>query len=258
MAKEFKLSMVLSARDDASKAITKVMRDSTKESQNAEKAQEKLGKRQRTTAEEGIRQNRALGEEVRRQNRARETLGIRAERAIQREIQQTVAAYNRLARSGTLSIDEQSRAYERMRQRVSQLKVEMQGMSKLARISDIMGGIANVGGALVAGGMAVAPPVKKQMSYSKSLAIMSNTAFKERDMAGRIAGKKELDSIIQDAIAKGGGTKEEATNLLGGMLANDAFGFEDIKTLMPLLQQYMTATGVGGEELAKITESLKE
>ncbi|EJD6046404.1 phage tail tape measure protein [Providencia rettgeri] len=258
MAKEFKLSMVLSARDAASKVITKLMRDSTKESQNAEKAQEKLGKRQRTTSEEGIRQNRALGEEIKRQNRARETLGIRAERAIQREIQQTIASYNRLARSGTLSIDEQSRAYERMRQRVSQLRVEMQGMNRLARVSDIAGSIAKAGGALVAGGMAVAPPVKKQMSYSRTLADMSNVAFNDRDIQGRIEGKKELDIIIQDSIAKGGGTKEEAANLLGGLLAKGVFEFEEIKELMPLLQQYSTATGVGGEELAKVTESLKE
>ncbi|WP_272688886.1 phage tail tape measure protein [Providencia sp. PROV033] len=258
MAKEFKLSMVISARDDASKAITKAMRGSTKESQNAEKAQEKLGKRQRTTSEEGIRQNRALGEEIKRQNRARETLGIRAERAIQREIQQTVAAYNRLARSGTLSIDEQSRAYERMRQRVSQLKTEMQGMSKLARLSDIGGNLAQIGGAMVAGGMAVAQPVKKQMSYSRRLANMSNVAFNDRDIQGRIEGKKELDSIIQDSIAKGGGTKEEAANLLGGLLDKGVFKLEKIKELMPLLQQYSTATGVGGEELAKVAESLKE
>lgn len=258
MAKEFKLSMIISARDDASKLITKAMRESTKVSQDAEKAQEKLGKRQRTTSEEAIRQNRALGEEIKRQNRARETLDIRAERAIQREIQQTIAAYNRLARSGTLSVDEQSRAYARMRQRVSQLKTEMQGMSKLARLSDIGGSLAQIGGAMVAGGMAYAEPVKKQMSYSRRLAQMSSTAFKERDLNGRIDGKKELDSLIQNAIAQGGGTKDEAANLLGAMLANDVFNFDDIKTLMPLLQQYMTATGVGGEELAKVTESLKE
>lgn len=258
MAKEFKLSMVLSARDDASKAITKVMRDSTKESQNAEKSQEKLAKRQRTTSEEGIRQNRALGEEVKRQNRARETLGIRAERAIQREIQQTMAAYNRLARSGTLSVDEQSRAYERMRQRVSQLKIEMQGMNKLARLSDIGGSLTQVGGAMIAGGMAYAQPVKKQMSYSRRLADMSNVAFNDRDISGRVEGKKELDSIIQSSIIKGGGTKEETADLLEGLLANGAFSFEEIKELTPLLRQYMTATGVSGEELAKVTESLKE
>lgn len=257
MAKEFKLSMVISARDDASKAITKAMRDSTKESQNAEKAQEKLGKRQRTTSEEGIRQNRALGEEIKRQNRARETLGIRAERAIQREIQQTVAAYNRLARSGTLSIDEQSRAYERMRQRVSQLKTEMQGMSKLARLSDIGGSLAQIGGAMVAGGMAVAQPVKNRMTYEEQLSRMTSVAFSDRDAKGRIEGISELDGLVRKAVLQGGGTKENAAELLDKMLANGAFSYEEIQELIPTLQRYATVTGVSGTELAKVIESLK-
>uniref|UniRef100_UPI002AA0DA65 phage tail tape measure protein n=1 Tax=Providencia alcalifaciens TaxID=126385 RepID=UPI002AA0DA65 len=257
MAKEFKLSMVISARDDASKAITKAMRDSTKESQNAEKAQEKLGKRQRTTSEEGIRQNRALGEEIKRQNRARETLGIRAERAIQREIQQTMAAYNRLARSGTLSVDEQSRAYERMRQRVSQLKTEMQGMSKLARLSDIGGSLAQIGGAMVAGGMAVSEPVKNRMTYEERLSRMTSVAFSDRDANGRIDGISELDGLVRKAVLQGGGTKEDAAELLDKMLANGAFSYEEIQELIPTLQRYATVTGVSGTELAKVIESLK-
>ncbi|HHR6442814.1 TPA: phage tail tape measure protein [Providencia alcalifaciens] len=257
MAKEFKLSMVISARDDASKAITKAMRDSTKESQNAEKAQEKLGKRQRTTSEEGIRQNRALGEEIKRQNRARETLGIRAERAIQREIQQTMAAYNRLARSGTLSVDEQSRAYERMRQRVSQLKTEMQGMSKLARLSDIGGSLAQIGGAMVAGGMAVSEPVKNRMTYEERLSRMTSVAFSDRDANGRIDGISELDGLVRKAVQQGGGTKEDAAELLDKMLANGAFSYEEIQELIPTLQRYATVTGVSGTELAKVIESLK-
>lgn len=258
MAKEFKLSMVLSARDAASKVITKLMRDSTKESQNAEKAQEKLGKRQRTTAEEGIRQNRALGEEVRRQNRARETLGVRAERAIQREIQQTVAAYNRLARSGTLSIDEQSRAYSRMRQRVGELKTEMQGMNKLARMSDIAGGIAKVGGALVAGGMAFSKPIENRMSYEERLAYMSNTAFSDRDAKGRIEGISELDLLVRKAVKEGGGTKESGADLLDKMLAKGVFSQEDIVRLLPDLQAYATMTQVNGEELTTVLEALKD
>lgn len=258
MAKEFKLSMVISARDDASKAITKAMRDSTKESQNAEKAQEKLGKRQRTTSEEGIRQNRALGEEIKRQNRARETLGIRAERAIQREIQQTVAAYNRLARSGTLSIDEQSRAYERMRQRVSQLRVEMQGMNRLARVSDIAGSIAKAGGALVAGGMAVAPSVKKQMSYEQRLAYMSNTAFSDRDEAGRLEGMKNLDSLIRKSVAEGGGSIDEAAEVLSKLLSEGIFTDKEINGLLPLIQKYSTASGVQSLDLAAVSAALKK
>ncbi|HEQ1859995.1 TPA: phage tail tape measure protein [Providencia alcalifaciens] len=257
MAKEFKLSMVISARDDASKAITKAMRDSTKESQNAEKAQEKLGKRQRTTSEEGIRQNRALGEEIKRQNRARETLGIRAERAIQREIQQTVAAYNRLARSGTLSIDEQSRAYERMRQRVSQLKTEMQGMSKLARLSDIGGSLAQIGGAMVAGGMAYAEPVKKQMSYEQQLLGMANTAYEGENFEGRLQGAKELDASIRGAVGKYGGTKEDAAQALNDLLASGNFSADDVKGLLPLIQQYSVAGNVSSADLASVAIALK-
>lgn len=258
MAKEFKLSMVLSARDAASKVITKLMRDSTKESQNAEKAQEKLGKRQRTTAEEGIRQNRALGEEVRRQNRARETLGVRAERAIQREIQQTVAAYNRLARSGTLSIDEQSRAYSRMRQRVGELKTEMQGMNKLARLSDIGGSLTQIGGAMIAGGMAYARPVENRMSYEERLAYMSNTAFSDRDAKGRVAGISELDQLVRVAVTEGGGTKESAADLLDKMLAKGVFSQDDIVRLLPDLQAYATMSQVNGEELSTVIEALKD
>ncbi|MTC34188.1 phage tail tape measure protein [Providencia alcalifaciens] len=258
MAKEFKLSMVISARDDASKAITKAMRDSTKESQNAEKAQEKLGKRQRTTSEEGIRQNRALGEEIKRQNRARETLGIRAERAIQREIQQTMAAYNRLARSGTLSVDEQSRSYERMRQRVSQLKTEMQGMSKLARLSDIGGSLAQIGGAMVAGGMAYAEPVKKQMSYEQRLAYMSNTAFSDRDAAGRQEGMKNLDTLIRKSVAEGGGSIDEAAEVLSKLLSEGIFTDKEINGLLPLIQRYSTASGVQSLDLAAVSAALKK
>lgn len=257
MAKEFKLSMVISARDDASKAITKVMRDSTKESQNAEKAQEKLGKRQRTTAEEGIRQNRALGEEMKRQNRARETLGIRAERAIQREIQQTIASYNRLARSGTLSIDEQSRAYERMRQRVSQLRVEMQGMNKLARVSDIAGSIAKIGGAVIAGGMAFSEPVKKQMTYEQQLLGMANTAYEGEDFEGRLQGAKELDTTIRNTVSQYGGTKEDAAQALNDLLASGYFTGEDVKGLLPLIQQYSVAGNVSSTDLASVAIALK-
>ncbi|EJD6670115.1 phage tail tape measure protein [Providencia rettgeri] len=257
MAKEFKLSMVISARDDASKAITKAMRDSTKESQNAEKAQEKLSKRQRTTSEEGIRQNRALGEEIKRQNRARETLGIRAERAIQREIQQTIASYNRLARSGTLSIDEQSRAYERMRQRVSQLRVEMQGMNRLARVSDIAGSIAKVGGAVVAGGMAFSEPVKKQMTYEQQLLGMANTAYEGEDFEGRLQGAKELDATIRNTVSQYGGTKEDAAQALNDLLASGNFTGEDVKGLLPLIQQYSVAGNVSSADLASVAIALK-
>lgn len=131
MAREFKLSLLLSARDEASKSITRSLRETVKETQKAEQAQEKLNRRQKTTAQDAISQGRARTEDMKRQSRAYETLGIRSERAIQREISQTIAAYNRLARSGMMSADEQARAFDRMRQRVGQLRGEMKQMSNM-------------------------------------------------------------------------------------------------------------------------------
>ncbi|HAS8350191.1 TPA: phage tail tape measure protein [Vibrio vulnificus] len=256
MAREFKLSLLLSARDEASKSITRSLRETVKETQKAEQAQEKLNRRQKTTAQDAISQGRARTEDMKRQSRAYETLGIRSERAIQREISQTIAAYNRLARSGMMSADEQARAFDRMRQRVGQLRGEMKQMSNM-KIGNIGSNIVTAAGGLYAGARVVEEPVKNQMSYSRRLADMSNTAFNDRDEQGRIVGKAELDQIIQKSVAAGGGTKEQAADLLGGILAKGVFDIEEVKTLMPLLQQYMTATGVGGEELAKVTESLK-
>ncbi|MDG6306513.1 phage tail tape measure protein, partial [Glaesserella parasuis] len=57
--------------------------------------------------------------------RARETLGIRSENAIQREIEQTRAAYDRLKRSGVASQNELRRASEQTKQRIKELNAEL-------------------------------------------------------------------------------------------------------------------------------------
>ncbi|HAE76478.1 MAG TPA: hypothetical protein DCG73_01405 [Morganella sp. (in: Bacteria)] len=256
MAREFKLSLLLSARDEASKSITRSLRETVKETQKAEQAQKKLNRRQKTTAQDAISQGRARTEDMKRQSRAYETLGIRSERAIQREISQTIAAYNRLARSGMMSADEQARAFDRMRQRVGQLRGEMKQMSNM-KIGNIANGFVTAAGGLYAGAQAFAEPVKRQMSYEERLAYMSNTAFSDRDAKGRTEGIKELDGIVRNAVQQGGGTKESAADLLDSMLAKGVFSQEDIYRLMPDLQAYATITQVSGEELSTFISALK-
>ncbi|SMG62003.1 phage tail tape measure protein [Cedecea sp. NFIX57] len=78
----------------------------------------------------GLRDNASAGiqrirNEVKRMQEAREALGLRSERTIQRQIDQTSAAYLRLARSGTLSATEQQRAWERTSSIISRLNKEM-------------------------------------------------------------------------------------------------------------------------------------
>lgn len=257
MAREFKLSLLLSARDEASKSITRSLRETVKETQKAEQAQEKLNRRQKTTAQDAISQGRARTEDMKRQSRAYETLGIRSERAIQREISQTIAAYNRLARSGMMSADEQARAFDRMRQRVGQLRGEMKQMSNM-KLGNIGSNIVTAAGGLYAGARVVAEPVKNRMSYEERLAYMSNTAFSDRDAKGRTEGIGELDGIVRTAVQQGGGTKESAADLLDSMLAKGVFSKEDIYRLMPDLQTYATITQVNGEELSTVISSLND
>ncbi|PHM22529.1 phage tail tape measure protein [Xenorhabdus ehlersii] len=260
MARDLKISLAVSFRDEASQNIIKLLRDVVKGAEDAGKAADKAAERENRQQKQRRKASQEMTAEARRQARdarARETLGVRAERSIQREITRTIASYNRLARSGTLSITEQSRAYDAMRQRVAALRNEMQGISRLAKLGAFGSKMMTVGGGLAAGGMVVAKPVKAQMGYEQRLAYLSNTAFNERDVAGRKAGKAELHTIIRDSVAAGGGTKEQAADLLSEMLANGAFSFEETKALMPILQQYATVTEVSGAQLAKVIESLK-
>ncbi|HHV7359467.1 TPA: phage tail tape measure protein [Morganella morganii] len=257
MAREFKLSLLLSARDEASKSITRSLRETVKETQKAEQAQEKLHRRQKTTAQDAISQGRARTEDMKRQSRAYETLGIRSERAIQREISQTIAAYNRLARSGMMSADEQARAFDRMRQRVSQLRGEMQQMSRI-KIGNIGSNIATAAGGLYAGAQAFSEPVKKRMSYEEQILGMANTAFNDKkDIAERLEGAKGLDATIRSAVTKFGGTKEDAAQAMSNLLASGEFNGDTVAGLLPVIQKYSVASGVSGAELASVAIALK-
>ncbi|CNG34986.1 Uncharacterised protein [Yersinia enterocolitica] len=77
--------------------------------------------------------SKSLLSEWQRASSARSTLGIRSERDIQREIQLTQAAYNRLTRTGTLSANEQSRAFAAMSDRIGIDGADVQDMGRKAR-----------------------------------------------------------------------------------------------------------------------------
>ena len=76
------------------------------------------------TQEELARLNRAQAARN-RANRPYEIAGIRAERDIRREIMQTQAAYNRLARSGRASHNDLARAATATRNRIRELNDEL-------------------------------------------------------------------------------------------------------------------------------------
>ncbi|EEJ9456030.1 phage tail tape measure protein [Salmonella enterica subsp. enterica serovar Infantis] len=273
MSRDFRLSMGLDFKDNASRDMARVLRDGVKQTTDATRAAGRQGdaqkkaatdatqaekqhaETQRRDSRENISASRRQVEEYRRSARARETLAIRSEHAIQREIDRTTAAYNRLSRSGTLTAREQSRAYTAMKNKVAALNGEMGNLTRLERVRMAGGQIGAISGGIVAAAMPFVAPVKNQMAYEHSQANLANTAFYQQDAPGRLARLPELNALIHDAIVQGGGTKDNAQAATGRLL--NTFSFDEIKERLPFLQQVSSGTGVSGETLGDISNALR-
>ena len=186
---------------------------------------------------------------------ARETLGVRSEHKIQQEINHTIAAYNRLKRSGTATSRELARAADATRSKIAGLNAEMGKTSWGQRLGNVGTAMASVGAGMAAGAMVMAQPMKKQMDYDRRLAMVSNTAFSDRDVAGRIASKEKLHKAVKNAVENGGGTKEEALDALDKMLASGSVKADTAMKLLPTLQKAAVGTGASTEDLAQIAIS---
>ncbi|BFU64707.1 phage tail tape measure protein [Rodentibacter abscessus] len=238
------LALALKAQDYASRVIDK-MRG------NVNKATDEQQRNVQRTAQVTQKSYRSIQEAM----RTRERLGIRSENAIQAEIAQTIASYNKLKASGVLSARALAREAEATKRKIASLNAEMGKTSMGQRLGDIGRGVASIGAGAMAGAMVMAQPMKKEMDYDRRLAMVSNTAFSDRDVAGRIAGKKELHKAVQSAVEIGGGTKEEALGALDTMLASGAVKADTAMKLLPTLQKAAVATGADTNDLAKIAIS---
>lgn len=263
MARDLRLALTILARDQVSKVLRKVLQDTVAQTKQAEQAEKQLGRSREQATQNGIRASRTLQQEVQRAAMARSTLGIRSERDIQREIALTQAAYNRLTRAGVMSANEQSRAFAAMNQQVSRLRGELAGtatgITRMQRGAGVGLGSAAlaIGGGLTTAIATLYKPVSNQMSYEQRLAYMANTAFADRNITGRRGGMQEMDALIRQSVASGGGTKETAADALDAMLASGVVEFDSAKNLLPILQKYSTASGTSTVDLANIALTLK-
>ena len=249
------VSLTLKAKDYASGVVKSVENSVSKSTKNIENQ----AQRSATTQQRAVRQTAQVTEQSYRQiqqaARNREMLGVRSERSIQSEINRTRAAYDQLKRSGIASGRELDRAAVETKRRIAELNAEMGKVSMGQRLGNIGRGIAGLAAGATAAGMVLAQPMKKQMDYDRSLAMTANTAFAERDVAGRIAGKAELNRAVKSAVEIGGGTKEDALGALDTMLASGAVKADTAMKLLPTLQKGATATGASTDDLAKIAIS---
>ncbi|QMC00198.1 phage tail tape measure protein [Escherichia coli] len=268
MAGNFKVGMTLTAKDEASQVLEKGQKQVIKATEGVTKATRKAGAEQKRTGQESINSTKKAAKEIQRAARARETLGIRAEREIRREIYQTVASYNRLARAGFESAQEQERAMQATREKARALKRELDGVTqaqmkmaktpvipeqgRFARAAAFGGNAVTIGGGIAAGAAIMAQPVKKQMSYERQLAMMANTAFSGGGLEGRRAGLEQMKSSIRNAVTYGGGTKEDAAETLDALLKDGGISFETASKWLPELMKYATASGASATDLANV------
>lgn len=244
MSRNLDLSLTLRATNQLSQVVRSAFRTVEQESRSGARAVEDASRRMGASA------------------RAREVLEVRSNAAIQREIKQTEAAYNRLARAGFASSSEQGRALDAMRGKVSALRREMEGASRAQRAMQMGGrmvnGWATAGGAMVGAGYVAAQPVNRVMDYDTRLRYMANTAYGGQNRAGRRAGMKDMDAAIRKAVREGGGNKEAAAETLDAMLASGAMSSGSAIKLLPTLQKYSTASGAGAQDLAAIAIRAKQ
>ncbi|EMB3172865.1 phage tail tape measure protein [Salmonella enterica] len=274
MSRDFRLSMGLDFKDNASRDMARTLRETRKQTEEAARSAERQGKAQqkaaadatqaekqyvatqRNTSRENLSAAQRQVAEYRRAARAREVLGVRSEQAIQREIDRTTAAYHRLARSGTMTSRELARAHALMKGQVVALKTEMGNLSRAERARMAGRQVGMVTGGLLAGASVVTEPIRRQMTYQESLTRMTNTAFGDRPVSERQSGMVRLDKLIRENVQQSGLGKEDVLESLETLLAS-GMAEKDVEKILPVVTRYASSSGTSGVDLAKLSIKAK-
>ena len=252
MARNLALALSLTAKDSGSKVLRAAMQAMKKQNEEFEASTKR-------TSETGVRASKRLTEEYRRASTARSTLGIRSEREIRREIQQTQAAYNRLTRAGTMSANEQNRAFRGMTERVSKLRTELVGvsetMTKMQRLRAVGSTVAAIAGGVTAATMIIKDPVQRQMAFERKNAELSNTAFNELSADERKEKIPVINNAIRETVRRSGGTPEAAQLALGSLFGKGQVDSDTAMKILPDIMKYANATGADPKDLAEIASA---
>ena len=190
-------------------------------------------------------------------------LGIRTEHQIRREIQQTQAAYNRLAKSGMASQRELARAAQVTRSRVRELTAEINGgASRLQRIGSgvrtIGRGVAGVAAGAAAGAYVLAQPVNRTMDYDTELRHATNTMYAGKSIEEKRAGMAEINKTVNDAAYLGGTSKEAALQAMNTMVASGSLSDAAVKQMLPTVMKTALAANADADDIANIVTKAKQ
>lgn len=263
--------LVIRIKDATPQGAAAVVKSAEALAQKTTTAIERAAKKSADDVERSNKQQRTSSEKL---SQAREALGVRSEKTIQKEIENTRRAYGQLASAGFASAQEQERAYAAVQSRITRLTNEMgrlttaqrKAADEAKRLADIEARAAadqargqKVVRGVVAGAVGVGAaaytlkaPATAAMSFDRRLANMANTAYSERDAGGRIVGMKSLEDAVNKARRYGGGTRDQAAEALDTMIASGAVSEADAIAMLPGIMKAATASNTDANALATI------
>ncbi|EFL52030.1 tail tape measure protein TP901 core region [Solidesulfovibrio fructosivorans JJ]] len=143
-------------------------------------------------------------------------------------------------------LDQAARAGKRLRD-------ALRGVGTAGRAAlDTVKGFGQAGAGVTAGAMVAGRALAKPVAFEKRLALMANTAYADRDVAGRIKGMQGLADAVNTALRQGGGDRDQAAEALDAMLTSGAVKVDAAKRLLPTIQKAATASGTSPREIAAI------
>lgn len=179
----------------------------------------------------------------------------RSQRAMQAAVDKTSGSVRGLdtafARWGASQAAERQLGYmRRLAQGIEQTTAKARALATMMQTA-VPKAVA-MGGATTGAFFAAKALTDKPMDYSMRLAHMSNTAFGDRDLKGRQAGKAELDTSIIKAVRYGGGTREQGAETLDALIASGAVPIETAKKMLPSLMKASSASGADASAIGNI------
>lgn len=119
------------------------------------------------------------------------------------------------------------------------------------RAMRVMGKMRDVAAGVAAGGYVISRPMKAAMDFNMVTARLSNTIYSDRDTAGRIAGKKELATLVNGS-ANGIVGRDEAAAALNVMGASGKFSMGQLGAALPQVTRAASASGASASDMANV------
>ncbi|MCA8478256.1 phage tail tape measure protein [Burkholderia multivorans] len=124
------------------------------------------------------------------------------------------------------------------------------------RASHVVGRIGQTGAAVVggavAGGAAAVATLQRPMSFDERLAHMTNVAYGDLSPAARLLKIRDIERVINDAVQRGGGSRDTAAEALSSVTASGVVKIDAANAMLPDLQKGATAGDANVTDLAQI------